>query len=923
MEIKRIKKLSEQVIRQIAAGEVVQRPSSALKELLENSLDAGSTQIKIHIRKGGMKMLRVIDNGCGIKVEDLPILCERFTTSKLRSYSDLQSVSTFGFRGEALSSISYVSHLTVTTQSRGSPLAYKAHYKDSKLVHPRSQQNSKKQEEPAPIPVAGIPGTQIEIENLFYNQPSRLRSLRNTNQEANQILHVVRCYSINNPQVTFIVTQDNKSLPLLHNKSSTGDQSFERIEEIYSLNSKKCLFNLQINTLINSTFRLKLNGSVSNVKYFKKQKEKAFKKQHFILFINKRLVENNQMKSQINKIYKQVLNTKGKPFIFFNLILPPECVDVNVHPTKKEVKFLNEDSIIEIINKKIQKLLSNELDLKTIEQEKEEQGQGKERELHQEPEKEKEREKEQEKVKDKYDLINPNQNQKIIENKDEVTLNDLLLHQQNSNNNNNNNTLNQSRLPISDLTPPSSFSSSQSSPLLPNNFSSPIKISSSTQSPLSSSIILNDKNNSQQNDFSPSINNGEQKHNSNKNQDDINMTGIERILGIGGNDITTKTFGDLDNINLNFPDRSSSSPPISSSLSSSIPSPFAKKNNIIYLGTEYSNQNNYSNNNDLNKNLFSIAEKNKMNQNYVDNRKRKIEHIDQNNQIKKIKKKSKNKLNNIQYSKKPKRKKKKKKKKKKKHKEIRLKTILLLIQEFESKEHKELTTIFREGKLISVLDTDFALIQHGVVLYLCDIEIITREYLYQNILRNFRNLNYIHFKNGISLYSLLLLGLNSKHSGWGPGDGDKREIADIIINLLNSQQKMLFDYFSIKINKNKRLLTLPLVTPNYCPDPKSLPMFILRLGPEIEWKTEKECFESLAHEIARFYTPANRTHYCKLPSKMDKKQYLKQEKKRHRIIFKDKIFPELQKSFIATQSLIHNHAIIQIAQVDLFDQIFD
>jgi DNA mismatch repair protein MLH1 len=162
-----ILQLPESVVHRIAAGEVIQRPASALKEMLENSIDAGATRVNVTVKEGGLRLLQVADDGSGVSRADLPLLCVRHATSKLRAYEDLETISTLGFRGEALASISFVAHLSVTTMTRGAPHAWRASYQDGSLSDP-----------PGAKPCAGVPGTVITVEDLFFNVPARRKAFR-------------------------------------------------------------------------------------------------------------------------------------------------------------------------------------------------------------------------------------------------------------------------------------------------------------------------------------------------------------------------------------------------------------------------------------------------------------------------------------------------------------------------------------------------------------------------------------------------------------------------------------------------------------------------------------------------------------------------------------------------------------------------
>jgi DNA mismatch repair protein MLH1 len=180
-----IVQLDELTINRIAAGEVIHRPASAIKELLENSIDAGARSISLVLAQGGLKLLEISDDGHGIRKEDLPLVCERFATSKLRSYEDLQSIGTFGFRGEALASISHVAHVTVTTATAAtSPCAYRATYADGRLVAEAGSETAQ------PRACARTVGTTISVQDLFFNSPARRKAMRSPSEEYARVLDV-------------------------------------------------------------------------------------------------------------------------------------------------------------------------------------------------------------------------------------------------------------------------------------------------------------------------------------------------------------------------------------------------------------------------------------------------------------------------------------------------------------------------------------------------------------------------------------------------------------------------------------------------------------------------------------------------------------------------------------------------------------
>ncbi|PVG01895.1 DNA mismatch repair protein MutL [Serendipita vermifera] len=340
-----IKRLEESLINRIAAGEIIHRPSSALKELLENALDAGATSIKITAKDGGLKLLQIQDNGSGIRKADLPILCERFTTSKLTAFEDLSALTTYGFRGEALASISHVAHLSVVTKTRTDSCAWRACYADGVLVPPKPGLTAD------PKPCAGNDGTLLTVEDLFYNTPTRLAALRSSSDEYKRILDVVTQYAVHNPTISF----QCKKVGQAQSDVSTpgGSTVHQAIGLLYGSSLSKDLVHVAIDKQKEKETPWTAEAYISNPNH----QSKRFT---FLLFINHRLVDSLRMKRAIEAVYTGILPKGASPFVYLSLLLDPKDVDPNVHPTKREVHFLNEEAITQTIADYMQTSLTKE-----------------------------------------------------------------------------------------------------------------------------------------------------------------------------------------------------------------------------------------------------------------------------------------------------------------------------------------------------------------------------------------------------------------------------------------------------------------------------------------------------------------------------------------------------------------------------------
>ncbi len=325
------KALEIDVVNKIAAGEIIVAPVHALKELLENAIDAGSTALEVLVKDGGLKLLQITDNGSGIQKDDLAILCERLTTSKIAAFEDLQAISTYGFRGEALASISHIAHLTVTTKTKDSALAWRAHYLDGKLVPSKPGQPAE------PKGVASRPGTQITVEDLFFSIPTRRKAFRSYADEFNKIIDMVGRYAIHSAGVGFTCKKAGESSTSLSIPAAAS--AVDRVRQIYGGGVANELVEVFAS---DDRWGFKASALVTNANYH-------IKKTTLVLFINHRAVESTNIKKAVEQVYSAFLPKGGHPFVYLSLAIDPARVDVNVHPTKKEVHFLNEDEILQDI----------------------------------------------------------------------------------------------------------------------------------------------------------------------------------------------------------------------------------------------------------------------------------------------------------------------------------------------------------------------------------------------------------------------------------------------------------------------------------------------------------------------------------------------------------------------------------------------
>jgi DNA mismatch repair protein MutL len=326
-----IQLLPEIVANQVAAGEVVERPASVVKELVENSIDAGARNIEVMIRRGGISLVRVTDDGCGMDRDDTLLSLERHATSKIRTSSDLAAIGTLGFRGEALPSIASVSRFRLASRERDATAGTEILVAGGRIETVRDGGDA--------------PGTHVEVRSLFYNLPARRKFLRTENTESRNVEHQLHLQAIGHPQIAFAFVRDEKIVFQLPATRSLRD----RIRDLYGADLVARLLEIEPP---NENAQVRISGLIGQAGVSRQTRAQQ------LTFVNGRAIDSPVLHSALREGYHTALMKGQYPVTFLFLELDPAAVDVNVHPAKREVRFRDPGVVREAVVETIRKTLA-------------------------------------------------------------------------------------------------------------------------------------------------------------------------------------------------------------------------------------------------------------------------------------------------------------------------------------------------------------------------------------------------------------------------------------------------------------------------------------------------------------------------------------------------------------------------------------
>ena len=333
----KIIQLSPHIANLIAAGEVVERPASVVKELLENAVDAGASQVTVEIKDGGMTFLRVTDNGCGMNAEDARTAFKRHATSKLRTAEDLAAIGTMGFRGEALAAIASVSRIDLMTKTPGSISGVSLQLEAGNILEESE---------------AGCPdGTTIIIRDLFFNTPARMKFMKSDTVEGGRVAAAVQMQALAHPEVSFRFIRDGKQV--LQTPGNGGLQA-----AVYCVYGRECAKMVNVDSRWE---QYSLTGFVS------KPTDSRPSRSLQTFFVNNRPVKSKLLVAALEEAYRNQIMVGKFPSCVLHLTLPAGAVDVNVHPAKTEVKFLNEKTVFDCVHYGVLAALNKQTDRPQVE----------------------------------------------------------------------------------------------------------------------------------------------------------------------------------------------------------------------------------------------------------------------------------------------------------------------------------------------------------------------------------------------------------------------------------------------------------------------------------------------------------------------------------------------------------------------------
>lgn len=322
-----IQLLPDSVANQIAAGEVVQRPASALKELIENAIDSGADKIQVLIKDAGKSLIQVIDNGCGMSITDARMCFERHATSKIRQAEDLFAIRTMGFRGEAMASIAAISQVELKTRRHEDELGTKLCIEGSEVIGQE--------------PISSMPGTSTSVKNLFYNTPARRNFLKSNSVEMRHINDEFQRVALANPEVFFTLHHDGNEVFHLPKGSLK-----QRIIHLFGN-----AYNQKLVPVEETTSIIDLKGYVGKPEFAKKTRGEQF------FFVNNRFIKDPYLNHAVMNAFEEVLNPDSFPLYVLFIEIDPSKIDINVHPTKTEIKYQDEKAIYAIIRSAVKRSL--------------------------------------------------------------------------------------------------------------------------------------------------------------------------------------------------------------------------------------------------------------------------------------------------------------------------------------------------------------------------------------------------------------------------------------------------------------------------------------------------------------------------------------------------------------------------------------